>query len=1347
MLPTVTPSKTATDDKRIKVILGDTLNDDDKKQQTSDSGNNTERKQTVLNIDEYLLSLSTTITPTTGHPGDEFDVGDYTHDEIASDLDDRNNENNTGHFALLPLPPALVKLNDSVARSSDVGDGAIEPVINNTNSIGTVPNTIDGQQQGNENKSNDVPEKADNRFSSYLQFMHKYYKDDDTDDADVTEVSPKKSQSTTNIGAFAAPVTKAKTFQTTPQPTKKLRQDATGAASGVVTTPKSPTTISASPTKSMSTDNSTSAAQLEKDSGEDKEETDKGVSAPGDDNFSPDNTTSSANTDSSTQSGGYNGYPSYGEYMEDYYRKISQQANQNNSNTQEPTTPPTSTVANNEELSVEEQSPLNPYLPTEVPRTTGQPLPGPGEDGAGEEESATEEMDTTSTVQNRPSQSKEESETFQQQQQATTAAPTQTESPTTTPSGSNWFQELEKSTNPIDEDSFDTDNKPEDNDDTNNVGEKVIDEMVLDSTTNTTPSTKAETSEDIPEPSSSPEAGLKEESGAVWGFSSYDEYIRDYMQNLNGFYNGNTSVPPNEGGAANAPGNDSNLPAPFNKPTEVPAEPPSPTTPSPTTEKPSKENSDDTDDKLPKPPSFEGKVMESQQEEPLASPSSSSESSDNTDIDESTSQILDDIRQQQSPIEITTQLPTYPQSTTSGNTRPMRSTPVPTTTPVFTITNKVQDTTTQPVTIFTTRQPTVTRGRGEVTSQPDLLTQTAKTEDTNTPTDRPSVTSPLTTALPKTTRVSPSSPTSTSEPDWMDIEIVPKTDFDDVQEEVPTTTSTIKTTTTTTTIVSQKPTNAPYTATKPSSASSSIVTTGNQPITKPNDVTTRSASTSPTSSKQTTLSGEGIEETITQASIEATTNSDGAATTPSTTKIASIENLTTPSPTESTKSLSYDDQQANSNDGDGSQATSSTEKPEPTSKSSSNTNTSPSPTKPVTTTQQSGSPTTTSAAATEEPANSLAPNEDAVFINDENPSSTTPEPTTTTLAQGNEDLLTTASIEIVQTTPATTASTMPDIPIYIDDNPPEQPTVPLAPVEPQQPPTTEPTPDPNQYETKYYGFSSYKEYLRDFYEKVADQNYPPFQDTLVTFKPPLSPTTMTTVGSTDNEEEGKPAGIAGPTYPGLKAADPGVPLMPTAVEPTPPKTNPQETLISEEVLSTTKTPTTTAWPWNDLDYDYRYLWESYSQVLQKWANKYMAPVEHHNVTVWPNSHPTLSPNRTGIQSDYEVYLGNFEKWEAKNRPYVPTTPPVIGTASSVETTPMPPVPQMVVVNPYQPAPPCSPTQEQEGGCPGQQPPKSDSSSDIGIAAQLPETTPPTMPPNNNPSIYVIPTTSSQGIPL
>jgi len=123
---------------------------------------------------------------------------------------------------------------------------------------------------------------------------------------------------------------------------------------------------------------------------------------------------------------------------------------------------------------------------------------------------------------------------------------------------------------------------------------------------------------------------------------------------------------------------------------------------------------------------------------------------------------------------------------------------------------------------------------------------------------------------------------------------------------------------------------------------------------------------------------------------------------------------------------------------------------------------------------------------------------------------------------------------------------------------------------------------------------------------------------------------------------------------------------------------PCPTLATTESTTTLEPPTTqsttTFWPWNDLQYDYRYMWEQYVQELQTWANTYMVPIEHHNITVWPNKHPTISPNSNRLQNEYESYLANFEKWEAKNRPYVPTTPkattPLLTTITTTTPTPL-----------------------------------------------------------------------------
>ena len=73
---------------------------------------------------------------------------------------------------------------------------------------------------------------------------------------------------------------------------------------------------------------------------------------------------------------------------------------------------------------------------------------------------------------------------------------------------------------------------------------------------------------------------------------------------------------------------------------------------------------------------------------------------------------------------------------------------------------------------------------------------------------------------------------------------------------------------------------------------------------------------------------------------------------------------------------------------------------------------------------------------------------------------------------------------------------------------------------------------------------------------------------------------------------------------------------------------------------------TTKYPYNDLFYDYVYNWSKYLEGIQNWINKYMVPVEHHNITLHPDAHPTLNPNGTNYQHEYEEYLNSIERWEA-----------------------------------------------------------------------------------------------------
>ena len=70
----------------------------------------------------------------------------------------------------------------------------------------------------------------------------------------------------------------------------------------------------------------------------------------------------------------------------------------------------------------------------------------------------------------------------------------------------------------------------------------------------------------------------------------------------------------------------------------------------------------------------------------------------------------------------------------------------------------------------------------------------------------------------------------------------------------------------------------------------------------------------------------------------------------------------------------------------------------------------------------------------------------------------------------------------------------------------------------------------------------------------------------------------------------------------------------------------------------------------------------------------------------------ISPNSTGQQNEYETYLANFEKWEAKYRPYAPTTKAQSSTTvapvnqEQPATTPLATTPAtpLVAVNPEQP---------------------------------------------------------------
>ena len=882
---------------------------------------------------------------------------------------------------------------------------------------------------------------------------------------------------------------------------------------------------------------------------DDKEEEDGEKTAPTTQTtttLSSEATTPSGDTESSTsESSPYAGFPSYEDYIKDYERKFGQ-TDAPSSTTHSPTT-----VDKNNGLSIEEQSPLNPLLPTEAPQTTAQPsqepVPGPEDESS----KTKNEADTTSKAENRPQESKEEDEfsnLMSQLKNDFDLAINSTGSSTTTttelpPIVSDLLQQLDKTadepTNTIEQKLADA-NK-EDIEATKYSTPSIVEDIKEEMNTITAP-VDVFKNDDKEETKITTDESEESKAGTVWGFPNYDEYMKDYMMKLNDFYNvGNSS------GSI-----DFN-----NKPTEIPAEPsPVPTTPSTAVTTPSASSKEDSEDEeeRPEPPSFEGNIMEAPQD------------------GQTSPQKLQDDTLPQGIIE-DTGIPTQKPPTTSGPS--VTSAVRPTTTPIFTITKDKESKPTGAYTIFTTSPAPTTHSKGVTSQKPDLQTQTAKTEDTNTPTDRPSVTSPVTAKAP------PVTPQASTSPDWMEIEILPKTEGFDNDEA---TTST---------------TNAPTTtASKPASDTTND---DNPPITRPNDVTTRSQ----TSPKVSTPSDkDGTEETITQASMKATSSSSSdtqQATTPSTTTVATSSSTTTSKeavvPT--SESLLYDEEQKNHDSSHGAQSTSA-----------------------PTTTES-----TTTTVATGEQTNSLSPNEDAVFIT-ESSDKTSSSPTTTIQPDSTQSL-------------------------SIDNNPVQTP-----PVETQPPP-------PDQYETTFYGFSSYEEYLSDFYKQIADAKQ--FQDTVLTTELPPSPETAKPAVTEEGLKE--PEGIQGPAYPSAGPINPDITIPASTSTTTETPVNlPQDTYLP------TEPPPTTAWPWNDLEYDYRYLWETYSQVLQKWANKYMAPVEHHNVTVWPNSHPTMSPNRTGIQSEYETYLGNFEKWEAKNRPYVPTTPKTASTPSMVQAESLPPVP-------------------------------------------------------------------------
>ena len=827
-------------------------------------------------------------------------------------------------------------------------------------------------------------------------------------------------------------------------------------------------------------------------------------------------TTPSADNGNSTGSSEYAGFPSYEEYLKDYEKKYGQ--------TNEPssTTNPPTTVDKNNGLSIEEQSPLNPLLPTEAPQTTSQqpqePVPGPEDESSNPKN----EADTTSKAENRPQESKEEDEFADLMSQlkndfdlglnSTSKASTTTTTTELPPIATKLLQELDgdSPTSTIEQKLADAN---EEDIEATKYSTPSIDEDIKEVVSTTTSPTDV-FNNDNKEETETANAGEENKSESVYGFANYDEYMKDYFRKLENFYNS---------------GNSSSGSVDFNnKPTEIPPEPsPVPTTPSTATTPSSPK--EDSEEEQPKPPSFEGNVMEAPSDE-QTSPQQQLPNDDDTPPQGITNDDDDGGIPTQKP-------PTSSHSSVTSAARP-------TTTPAFTMTKGKESEPTGAYTIFTTSPAPTTTNKGVTSQKPDLQTQTAMTEDTNTPTERPSVTSPVTAKAP------PVTPQTLTSPEWMEIEILPKTDGVDIDEAT---------------------TSAPTTTSKP--ASDSNKDNPQPPITRPNDVTTRSQ-TSPSDKY-------GTEETITQASMKAT-SSGAQATTPSTTTVTSRSSTTKSqeSVVATSESLLYGEKQKNQDSSQGEQS------PAPT-------------------------PTTTT---TEEQTSSLAPNEDAVFITES--SDKTPSPPATTI--------------------------QPESTLPIDNNPVQ------GPVETQPPP-------PEQYETTYYGFSSYEEYLSDFYKKMADAKQPQFVDTVLTPEPPSPEPGPAEDGPKEYE------GIQGPAYPSAGPINPdtsGAPAVPsTTTTTTEPAELPQDTSIPTEA------PTTTAWPWNDLNYDYRYLWETYSQVLQKWANKYMAPVEHHNVTVWPNSHPTMSPNRTGLQSEYETYLGNFEKWEAKNRPYVPTTPKTVPTLS------------------------------------------------------------------------------------
>lgn len=78
-------------------------------------------------------------------------------------------------------------------------------------------------------------------------------------------------------------------------------------------------------------------------------------------------------------------------------------------------------------------------------------------------------------------------------------------------------------------------------------------------------------------------------------------------------------------------------------------------------------------------------------------------------------------------------------------------------------------------------------------------------------------------------------------------------------------------------------------------------------------------------------------------------------------------------------------------------------------------------------------------------------------------------------------------------------------------------------------------------------------------------------------------------------------------------------------------------------------PQSTKYPYNDLHFDYILNWKRYLAEIQAWVDRYMVPVEHHNISVHPDKHPTVNPSGSRYQNEYETYLANIELWESKNR--------------------------------------------------------------------------------------------------